>query len=1392
MVWLSLCGGLLLGLAARGAADPVSDGLILHLDAAAQVKEGGTGPANGTWRNLAGQPDAVAGPGVLHGFRFDTGSGWEGSGAPGDPYALRFDGKTSYVEGPGNLELAEITVEAWARVDGVGCFDGHCLRGATLVSNDFGGGGVALILQPTGGYPLLLHGVTFTPVPADTPPHRWQQVVAALSQGTARVYVNGVLEAALAAPRELQAGHFPGWAVGSARRPNFDRVEADGLVGSLALVRVYHRALSGAEVMANFNADRARFGLTLPEGYGQPVRATPAPRLAGEGPAASAVCLKWDYVLHPVRVHSPGSEGWPYGVRWAFDGYPTSLAQPYVRNYWRAEAPTPQHPAEVTINYQRPVAVTRFVHYFDRFRTPRAWRDVDVLTSDDLETWSLRQSFRDLPPDCPQVLGLGAPVLARSYRLVVKALAPGAPELATQEIETYYGATLGNVAFSPAAPIQGEPVKLQVRVVSPDAALPGATVRLVAPPGALRGKTEAALPDVAAGAATTAEFGVLPQTCGLIPLQLELRAAGSVVDRRPCLLRVGPRLSFSELSPAGTVVAAPGEAVTAKGALRNFGATAARGVKVTWLGNAVELGDLAPGQVKPFSLTSHAAPGYAEGVLSATAQDGAATALRCPVLSPAGGSFRLACTGLETRWDVEGGALRLTATLPGARTPVAAALSVLAGGKLCPLVPVGPAGKAQRLAAAVPGAVLLLEVAAAGENADHPVLHAQVVPDDPAPLTPPFLDLELRLAVDRAQVAFRPHIDWYATQQGPHFPYAANGHHSATRMLCLQTPEATVSLVPDTDNMTWGFTPENQMSVALQIPLTDQQPLGEGAWRPLDEAPREFRLALPVRRGDWWDAYRHVVTRLFHFHQARQWALPLTQMQMLNTRYLLRPEIWSETWQTVRSHPGIDFFYNWYGTTYTLPALYSWYLATDDQAARARAENVLDWLLSVQEKEGPLAGGWFSQYCVEGTPPKLVGRDQAWNRWLMPHAVGGAARTLLWYWLASGRTDGRVLQAARRGCDWLVANQRPDGGWAYAVDLAGKPVSDLSGAGQIWCTWALWTLGECTGEERYRTAARRSRDYFQHTFMDAHRYEGYWEDVSGASGKVNRSWEGYEPAIAVLVFADMGDQALALQAARDAATWSWTRVISTRQYETCYGETTEQSLCGPSQAQSPMIAVGLHRAYELTGDPFWSAFAGAIKAMNFCADPDQAYGMVATGGWDDPTTGVVGPPYDNVRPTVSPNNSRGDEYGRQVWAEWETSQFAWLALEWLVREGNVRAPEHLALDPITLRGTVLGSPGRVKMPEEKCDVAGVEHLDVNWVGYQNDRQYVLLVMNHQEPVSVLVRPHEAHLDVWSRPPRILVGSHGRFHEQPVRRQGLHYLVALPEEGTALLVWDRIK
>ena len=86
-------------------------------------------------------------------------------------------------------------------------------------------------------------------------------------------------------------------------------------------------------------------------------------------------------------------------------------------------------------------------------------------------------------------------------------------------------------------------------------------------------------------------------------------------------------------------------------------------------------------------------------------------------------------------------------------------------------------------------------------------------------------------------------------------------------------------------------------------------------------------------------------------------------MQMLTARFTQRAEVWSEKWQTVRSHPGLEFFYNFYGTTYNIPALYSTYLATDDTTACTKAEKQVDWLLGLQE-EGRAAGRRPGSQCT--------------------------------------------------------------------------------------------------------------------------------------------------------------------------------------------------------------------------------------------------------------------------------------------------------------------------------------------------------------------------------------------------------------------------------------------
>ena len=271
--------------------------------------------------------------------------------------------------------------------------------------------------------------------------------------------------------------------------------------------------------------------------------------------------------------------------------------------------------------------------------------------------------------------------------------------------------------------------------------------------------------------------------------------------------------------------------------------------------------------------------------------------------------------------------------------------------------PAHPSENGTIFAAAVPGGVFRMEVGQRGQSGGDAELQCAVLPDDPNPLDPPWLDLDLRLAVDEPRVMFRPHIDWYTVEHGPNWRPLQNAHNSATRMLSIQTPRATVSMVPDTDNLTWGFTSDHQMTAVFQIPLAPHDPLQQGIWRPIAQAPSEFRIAIPVRKGDWWDAFRHVVTDVFQFEEPRQWPMPITQMQMLTTRALMSYGAWSERWQMVRAYSNDSVLWTFYGAVYSLPALYNWYLATDDPTAKIKAEKIVEWLLRVQHQDGPDGGG---------------------------------------------------------------------------------------------------------------------------------------------------------------------------------------------------------------------------------------------------------------------------------------------------------------------------------------------------------------------------------------------------------------------------------------------------
>ncbi len=1125
----------------------------------------------------------------------------------------------------------------------------------------------------------------------------------------------------------------------------------------------------------------------------------PIVAVPGLGDVPPVRCEKWDYSEYPVETKGTGPGGWVFGTEPAFDTFPASVTQPTIRVYWNCDAPTADKPAYVTIDYKRPVAVTRYIHYFDRVNDWKAWKDVDILSSADGENWTPLQSIT-LQRDFPQVIGIDKPAPARYYKIVIKSMIENVPKLYTYEIETYYGATVGNVTQDPPIAVQSEPCKLAVRVVSPDAPISGATLRIISPDGSLGGPQEFKVPDIPRGGSAVVPVSTKPLFPGDTPIFIELHVGKFLIDKRPYTIRAKPKLAFEQLTPNASIVANAGDAVKCEGRVTNQGTTSAPGASVSWLGKTAKLGDLAPGKSASFSIDAAAKPGYDEGMLEARSSGVTKTAIRRGVICPTVTSWTVKTSTLTTQWNSNGIEGKMDTQLNGGGAISGWLMLFSDKGDAVPLKSVGSEAEpafaatypgtrhAELDSASTGGAVIKIRLGVS-ESGDDPEFYFGVIPDDPHPTALTAAKFLIRFAVNDPKIMFRPHQDLFTKEHGPNNGYGNYAQYAPTRMLTVQTDAGTVSMVPDTDATAWGYAGDFSMQASMDIDLADPDPLHQGIWQPIWKGPTKFKITLPMRKGDAWDAYRHVVKDIFKFEQARQWAMPLTEMQMLSVREMERQENWSTIFNTMRSYPNVDFHFNFYGTTYTLPAFYSYYLATDDETAKTKAEAVKDWLISVQEKSGPMEGAWFSQYLVKGTPGAffLEGTDQAGNRWLLPHSTGTSIKTLLWYWEASGRKDDKAFAAAKKGCDFLVSHQNENGSWPYAYDLEGKVISDQSDSGQIWCTWALWKMWQFTGDENYKTASLKSKDYFVKTSYDNHLYQGYWEDVSGGGGNVTRSSETYEAAIACQCFADMGDNDLALKVARDSAVSLWTRVVSTRQYETCYGETIEQGSGGPSQAQSPMVGAAMQRMYEISGDTFWNDLSGAVKAIHFCADPDQAYGMCAIAGWDECLTGTISPPIDNVNAMT-----KAGAGGRGVWNEWQTAQYAWLALDWLIREGNMRAPQYIKIDPMTMRGTVLGIPGRVKMPEERCDVTGIDHYDINWAGYQNDERYVLMVMNHQEKVTVLIRPHEAHLDIYTRPPRILVGSGSDYKEVPVVKKGVQYPVDIPQKGTALLIWDRIR
>ena len=316
-----------------------------------------------------------------------------------------------------------------------------------------------------------------------------------------------------------------------------------------------------------------------------------------------------------------------------------------------------------------------------------------------------------------------------------------------------------------------------------------------------------------------------------------------------------------------------------------------------------------------------------------------------------------------------------------------------------------------------------------------------------------------------------------------------------------------------------------------------------------------------------------------------------------------------------------------------------------------------------------------------------------------------------------------------------------------------------------------------SGKTEYLDAAGRAKDWFASKFLAKHICRGYWEDVSGGNGRVALSWEAYEFGIAANTFGEMGENKLAVEAARNAVTWIWTRVVDCREYSNSYGHAHEQWNWPPATYVAPMFGLAAQTAFRLTGDELFRRFAGAAKTIGWWTVrkngrdvwPRKA-AITDVGGAFWPLEGTEFVPLE-------------EPFDVTFWVDWISAQQCTICLRWLVQEVNLRSAGKISVDPETLAGTILGKPGKVTLKPDEFRLMA-RHEQLNWMGYRTDDARVFAILNHDAATPVTLVPPP----LGSAGPTVYISA-GRGGWQEKKMDAVPDVeIALPESGCELVVW----
>jgi hypothetical protein len=240
-----------------GQGNIVTNGLVLNLDAANPRSY--APPFNGTtWTDLSGQGNN----GTL-----TNGVAYTGSNGG----ALVFDGVNDYVGGTGldNASSAlggssAVTVNTWVKRNSLSLGTGRTFFGFFNIS-----GVHKLLLNFNSTDQISIFGRSANEsgqgvitVSSFTSTTSWYNITGIWIYGTNTIlcYVNGILQSTTGTVTFSQSTLAAG-TVSDRNRIGAEGASSTLFPGNIAQTQIYNRALNASEVLQNFNATRARFGV---------------------------------------------------------------------------------------------------------------------------------------------------------------------------------------------------------------------------------------------------------------------------------------------------------------------------------------------------------------------------------------------------------------------------------------------------------------------------------------------------------------------------------------------------------------------------------------------------------------------------------------------------------------------------------------------------------------------------------------------------------------------------------------------------------------------------------------------------------------------------------------------------------------------------------------------------------------------------------------------------------------------------------------------------------------------------------------------------------------------------------------------------------------------------